>query len=380
MAEVNFYDYAKEALKATLVANTNYINGRAADMIDPYLHVGRFTPVYTNSGEWETFSTMNTRIMADVISLDSPFPIKTRASVALTKGTIEKIATKRTMNETEQTKIREWLMSSNERLVQRGIDQIIADAVACQNGIHETWEAMVYQAMSNEGVAIFAPLTDTAAVAAGAKDNVGLGIRVNYSFLADQVLNYIVAPWSDPTNSRPIDDITRVLDTARQKGIRIIEANTNRATMNRLLASDQLKQAMASASGMTGQLAFNPTFEQANSYFLGTFGFVWVIREHAFISQRDGVNTAQDMWNDGAVAFVASNTNWGDLVWTECVEMYEPAAGYNYMRPEDPILIGLYREKLNSTSWMKITEGQSIGMPVLNPAGIVTLDTLNPAA
>ncbi len=379
MADVNFYSFAEEELKATLLANTVRINGKLEGTVDPYVHVSKFMPVYTDSGEWETFSTLDTRIMADVIALDSPFPIKTRPAVELVKGKIEKIATKRTMNETEQTKIRRWLMSSDQRLVQRGIDRIVADAVSCQNGIHETWEAMVYQALSNEGTAIFAPIDDTAAVAAGAKDNVGLGVRINYGFLPEQMLNYGVAPWSDPTTSTPIDDITRVIDMANEQGIRITEANTNRATINRLLASNQLKQAMAAASGMVGALAFNPTLTQANAYFLSTFGFIWVIRDHRFISQRDGKNTPQDMWTDGAIAFMADG-NWGDLVWTECVEMYEPADGYAYNRPEDPILIGLYREKLNSTSWMKITEGQSIGMPVINPANIITLDTLNPAA
>ncbi len=373
---MNFYEFAKDEIKAALLVNTEYINGRAADAIDPYLHLQRFTPVYSDSAEWETFSTLGTRVLADIISLDSPHPIKKRASIAQTKGKIEKIATKRTMNETEQMKLREWMMSSNDRLKQRAITMITDDAMACQSGIHETWEAMVYQALSNEGVAIFAPLTDPANVTAGAKDNVGLGVRIDFGF--ENTLN-ITIPWSDRTNSTPIDDITRVLDLARQKGIRIVEANTNRATFNNLVANTQVKSQYASSIGFAGTITGSLTLDQLNTFFLSQYGFVWAIREHNFIAERDGVQTAVDMWNDGAIAFVSSNSNWGDLCWTECVEMYEPASGYNYERPEDPILIGLYREKLNSTSWMKITEGQSIAMPVLNPMGIITLDTLNPA-
>ncbi len=369
MAELTFYEFAQTEIKKRLIVNTDYINGKAADVVDPYLHLSKLEKMYSPTRKWETLSTNNIRVMADIVSLDSPFPLKRRPGLTLKSGDIEKIASKSAWNETEQQELREWMLSSNDMLKVQAMNRITDDVAARQFGVHEKLEAILYQLLSNDGVAIYATNTDPANVAAGAKDNVGLGIRMDLGFTNGQTA---AIPWTDPTNSTPLDDIRKVVDAARKKGFRIMEAHTDQVTIDRLLNSNQLKNAMASANLA---LSMAPTLAQANVYILANFGFTFAVRDHIFFEERDGIQTQVEMWNEGAIAFMGSNT-WGQLVWTECVEMWNPASGYQYERPEDMILIGMYREKLNGASWMQITEGQGIIVPVVNPERIITLSTI----
>jgi hypothetical protein len=385
MAQITEYDFAKSYIESVILAREEIINGKVAGSESPYLHNTKFNRVFSPDGSWVNFMRNNIYAMADFVALDSPLPLKKRPTLIREKGNVEKIGTRRVTNESDEKRIHNLLLSGSGVAVDEARRMLAEKALACQSGLYESLESVVYQALSNEGYAVYAPATNAADAAAGAKDNVGIGFRVNFGFDTSNTFN-ITVPWSDAANATPISDFTKVVDAARAKGKRIIEANTNLATMNRLLETADVKKNVASMQSVIviSDSAVNyrrPTVEELNAFMLSRFGFVFTVRDHSFVQERDGVQQIVDMWNDGAVAFVTSNM-WGSLVWTECVEMFKPIAGHTYLKTGDQLaLISMYRDKTESTSFVEITEGQTMSLPVID-ANIVaaTLDTINPAA
>lgn len=369
MADVSFLQLAKDEINDNIIYMRERINDMSPDAIDPYLHITKLTPVYTESRTWESMGLNNVAVMADIIALDAPFPLKSRPSYDVVRGEMQKIASTSTWNETEMMDVKVMLNSSNERIRNQAIQKIADDVTNRYVGVHEKLLAILYQELSNEGAAVFAPVIETTAPA-GSKDNVGLGIRIDAQFRASQILAASI-PWTDATNATPLDDIELVLEAARKAGFRITEANTDRATLMALLSSAQLRNAMASANLA---LTMAPTIDQANAYFLANYRFQWVIRDHNFMEERNGKQTAVEMWKEGAIAFVGSNL-WGSLVYTDPLERTEPAAGYEYELPDNYVTIGTTTVKPFGASWMRIIEGQGIAVPVVNRDNIVTLDT-----
>lgn len=378
---MTFSDFVLSQAKAVVVQHSREINGIVESAVQPYLIKSKYGSILSTTGRWDSYMSSSTYVMSDWIALDSPFPIKRRPSLRIASGEIVKIGSMRILNETQQKEVDRLLLSTTDAAVRQAAQYLIADIVACQLGIYETLESMVYQTLSNEGVAMYAPTNVPADLAAGAKDNVGIGFRVDFGMDPKNKLN-ITIPWSDSVNSTPITDINNIVkNRAQTAGIRIIEARTNRSTLDRLLNSTEMKNRFWGSMNVGNpQEAGAPTVEQANAYFLANFGFQFVIMDRPFIQERDGIQTSVDMWNDGAIAFLSSNT-WGDVVWEPTNEARHPIPTRNYIPSgDDMVLLAMWDESPYNASFMHISQGQAEAITVTNCAQLITLDTLNPAA
>lgn len=374
MAQSNLFQFVKPLMQPIIVREQAEINGRVEGSIDPYLHLTRFQPTFSIDGQWASFTRNNTRVMADVIALDSPLPLKRRPSLRLATGEVPKIGMKKAKNETQMKRINALLGSNVQTQVKQGIAEIMDDVVACQWGVPERLEAIVYAALSNKGVATADPLATVA-------NNVGTGVRIDYGFDPEAMQNCSVAWAGNATTATPMTDISNLVKAARLKGYRLTTAYTDQSTVDAMLLADETRAMVAAGGGVfvQGALAPVPTLEQANTMIRARYGITFVVVDHPFLIERDGIQTPADMWATGQIAFTQNGTI-GDLVWTRLVEMDAPVAGIDYSNANEYTLISMYREKNKQTSWEEITESQAMVLPVINPTGIYTLDTVTPTA
>ena len=143
------------------------------------------------------------------------------------------------------------------------------------------------------------------------------------------------------TGYTPITDISKVLDKATADGNDIQYILLDRATMNKILQSDEAKLLYANSIGLaTG--GFVPTEAQLNSAMGSRYGVeFWVINRSVTV-QVNGVNKNIKPWAAGQIVFLTSRMI-GDLVWSDVEGMSNPVGGVVYSRAEDFILISQYK-------------------------------------
>lgn len=383
---LNFSEYVLSRAKAVVVSKRNEINGIAERAIEPYLIASRYGRILSTTGLWESYITSSVYVMSDFVALDSPLPIKKRASLRVAGGELNKIGSMRTVNEKTQKEINRLLKSETDQAVIQAAALIINDIVACQMGIYETLEGIAYQTLSNEGLAVYAPSNVPADLAAGAKDNVGIGIQINFGLDPANALNPAI-PWSDATNSTPVSDIDNlVMQRALATGITPIECVCDLKSLNYLLNSNELRQNMAGALGVfvPGATIGKPTLEQLNSFAMNKWGFTFVVLKHPFVQERDGVRTPISMWKDGAFAFMGS-TQWGNVVWQPCVEgdptspLGGRVAGRSYLDADPIMTLAMWNDAPYNASWMHISQGFAEALTVTDMSSVITFDSLTPA-
>lgn len=387
---LDFNAYVLQMAKAVVLQKRNEINGIAEAAVEPYLISSKYGRVLSTTGLWENYLTSTVYVMSDFVALDSPLPIKKRPSLRVAGGEIPKIGSMRTVNEKTQKEINRLLKDVSDVAVRQAAALLIADIVACQMGIYETLEGIAYQTLSHEGMAVYAPTNVPADLAAGAVDNVGIGIQTDFGLDPLNKLNPQTVAWSDPVNSTPVSDIDNIImPRALAAGITITEVATDLKSLNLLLNSNELRQNMAGALGVfvPGATIGKPTLEQLNAFAMNKWGFTFVVLKHPFRQERDGKQVAIDMWKLGAFAFM-SNSKWGDVVWTPCVEgdaaspMGGRVAGRNYFDVDPIMTLVMWNDAPYNASWTHFSQGFAEAITVTDCSQMITFDALTvvPAA
>jgi hypothetical protein len=287
----------------------------------------------------------------------------------------------RTVNETDQEEINRLLKDVSDVAVRQAASYLINDIVACQMGIYETLEGVAYQTLSNEGMAVYAPTNVPADLAAGAVDNVGIGIQTDFGLDPLNKLAPETVAWTDPVNSTPVSDIDNlVMPRALAAGITIQEVVTDLKSLNLLLNSNELRENMAGALGVyiPGAKVGKPTLDQLNAFAMNKWGFTFTILKHPFRQERDGRQVAIDMWKLGAFAFMGNSQRWGDIVWQPCVEgdaaspMGGRVAGRNYIEFDPIMTLVMYNDAPYAASWMHISQGFAKALTVTDCSQMIT--------
>lgn len=381
---LNFNEYVLQMAKAVVLRKRDEINGISAEAIEPYLISSKYGRVLSTTGLWETYLTSSVYVMSDFVALDSPLPIKKRPSLKVAQGEIPKLGSMRTVNERTQKEINRLLKDVSDAAVRQAASLLIADIVACQMGIYETLEGIAYQTLSHEGMAVYAPTNVPADLAAGAVDNVGIGIQTDFGLDPLNKLNPTTIAWNDAVNSTPVSDIDNiVMPRALAAGIVPREVVTDLKSINLLLNSKELKENMAGALGVfvPGATVGKPTLEQLNAFAMNKWGFTFIILKHPFMQERDGKQVPIDMWKFGAFAFMG-NSKWGDVVWQPCVEgdpaspMGGRVAGRNYFDVDPIMTLAMWNDAPYNASWMSISQGFAEALTVTDCSQMLTFDAL----
>lgn len=358
MEQSLYIDYIKKYFPKLVLGITEKINGK--ENPDPYYFKNLLGVKYSPDGRWETLTGDYTRVSADIVAMDSPLPLKSRDTLSRANGNLPKIGMELYLNEKQMSDIDAMIAMQLD--ISTITSKIFEDTPRVITGVMERLEYMTLRGLSH-GVA----LADT--------ENVGTGVRVDYGYLTSNQFG-VKTLWSTPATATPIDDIQKVVNQAASKGLRITKAYTDQATVNAMLATDQMKQKFAFSLGMQvvpNSVLPTPSREQANAILLAEFGITLEIVSRSVITQIDGVNTPQIPWKAGTIVFTVDQKV-GDIIWTRLAEQNHPVAGVEYQTADTYILVSKYRT--NRPSLREYTTSQARAIPVItNVDRIFTLDT-----
>lgn len=323
----------------------------------PYWHRRMLRKNFSVSGKWESVVAEHALVAADIVAMDSSLPLKKRDSLSKASGDIPKMGMELTLNERQLTDLDTMIAQNAEQ--KQILAKIFEDTPKVIGGVWERCEAMFLQGLST-GITL---VTDSS--------NVGTGVRLDFGYLAANKFNCEVL-WSN-TASKPLDDIKKVLDKAREDGNVIRIVLMDRVTFNRMVATTQVKEKYAFALGFVGTNIQSPNLAQANQMLSAEYGFQIELVERSVKTEKNGVRSNHTPWAAGAVVFLTQEQI-GDLVWARLAEMNHPVENVSYQTVDDFILVSKFRT--NRPSLKEFTTSQARVVPVINNVDeIYHLDT-----
>jgi hypothetical protein len=331
-----------------------------------YLHKSMLRKEYSPTLKWSSINVDGSTVAADVVSMDSPLPLKKRDAISKADGDIPKLGMKLALNERTMTDLN-ILVNSPATQESTIVAKLFQDTAKCITGIYERLEYMFLQALST-GVTL---IPDS--------ENVGLGIRVDFGYKAANKFGVSVV-WSAGATGTPITDFNKVKDAADANGDSLAVVMMDDFAFNNMLKSTEFKQAYAGSLDIavnTSSVLPTPNREKAKAFIAGEFGWDVILVNRTVKTERDGAKTNRKPWAEGAVVFLTT-TEVGTLTWGTLAEMVHQNKAVNYQVADEFILVS----KFHKVDPLKeFTSSQALVLPVINNVDeIYLLDTKTVAA
>jgi hypothetical protein len=333
---------------------TGIVSGIVAKLNDsknplPYYHKRFLRKDFSVDGKWESINVANSLVMADVVAMDSSLPLKRRDSISKASGDIPKMGMELKLNEKQLTDLD--TLSLRPGTEQQLIAKLFQDTPRAIGGIYERLEAMFLEALST-GVTL---VEDT--------ENVGTGVRLDFGIPSGNKTG-VPTIWSNVA-SKPISDLEKVRETARNAGNIIIKFLMDRTAFNNMVKTTQVKELYAFYIGFasaSGAAIMSPSLTQLNNAVQDQYGWTIEIIDRAVRYERNGNQTTQTPWADGAVVGICTE-QLGLISWANLAEKIHPVASVNYETADDYILVSKFRT--HSPSLSEVTRSQARVVPVL---------------
>jgi hypothetical protein len=310
-----------------------------------YLHDQMLDEEYSVDMTYESISGSFTRITADVVSFDSPMPIKTRSSFKRASGNIVKIGLKFVLTEKQMNTLR--ILSRDEGRQKQLIQKIFNDTEACIVGIKEKIEQAHLLGFSG-GVTLIED-----------EQNVGTGIRIDYNIPKSNQFG-TVAKWSGE-DATPIDDIKRIQRSAKSQGEYPTVIWMDSFTIDKLVNNEQIKQLFAFSSNFIAQSIPTLSEEQLKVLFKNNLKLELKVVDRSFVHEIDGKRTVSQGWTPNMVVF-STGMKVGALVYSTLAEAEFQQDAVEYAFPNSYMMI-----KKNGTTdpVSEKTAGEALVIPVL---------------
>lgn len=332
------------------------VNGkRNGDNKRTYLHKSMLRKVYSADQKWSNAAVNTTYVAADMVSMNSPLPIKSRDAIAHANGSLPKIGMKKIMFESDINAVNimkaqgaEWTNIANK---------LTSDPIACSVGIDEQNEANFLTGLSNGIVAV------------EDENNTGTALRINFGYLPENCFGV------ETQNELTLDDIKRVLAYANNNGDTIITICIALSTYNKLRQTQGAKELVANYRGQTFDSntklpvptasLFDEAFADDNN------GVAFLKIDRSIISEKNGKRKPYKPWNQNKLIFLTTEEV-GALVWGTLAEKTNPVEGVVYSTVDEYKLISRYR---TTEPFTETTSGQALVLSVIeNVDQIYSLD------
>lgn len=310
----------------------------------PYLYKDLLTPEFSVDGRWASILANYTRVAADVVSLDSELPVKSRDSLAKVTGDIPKIGMKVYLTEKQMKDID--AMVALRLPEQQILAKIFGDTARVISGVQERLED-IFQSELSTGVGI-------------ASENNGLGIRVDMGYADDHKFG-VAKVWSDAT-ATPITDIQKVFDKAYDDNNVITDMWVDDTWLRAFYSNKEAREQFAFLQNYVGQSIPNLSFEQASAVVAAKWGVTLHRVNRKIKTESNGVKKNHNAWATGVCAFTC-DAQLGKLAWTTCAEVTRPVNGVNYQTAEEFILVSKYS---TNDPLREYTSSQAMVIPVLD--------------
>lgn len=355
MVQSQFVEYIRKIFPR-LQDVVDTVNGkRNGDNKRTYLHKSMLRKVYSADQKWSNAAVNTTYVAADMVSMNSPLPIKSRDAIAHANGSLPKIGMKKIMFESDINTVNimkaqgaEWTNIANK---------LTSDPIACSVGIDEQNEANFLTGLSNGIVAV------------EDENNTGTALRINFGYLPENCFGV------ETQNELTLDDIKRVLAYADNNGDTIITICIALSTYNKLRQTQGAKELVANYRGQTFDSntklpvptasLFDEAFADDNN------GVAFLKIDRSIISEKNGKRKPYKPWNQNKLIFLTTEEV-GALVWGTLAEKTNPVEGVVYSTVDEYKLISRYR---TTEPFTETTSGQALVLSVIeNVDQIYSLD------
>lgn len=388
MAQSFYFEYFSKTYPDLVTAIVEKLNGKNTGALS-YLYKTLLEPSYSTDGRWSSITAEYTRVAADVVSLNSSLPVKSRDSIEVAQGKIPKIGMKLGLEEKQMKDIdnmiasyqrnrmifeqRRGNMPEAQRISMEGrlkselgriMNEIFQDT---RRSIESIWER-------NEDIF----LEELSSGFGLAEHNNGNGLRMNMGFKAENQFNP-TALWNTDT-ATPLDDIQKIFDKAIEDQNTITDVYLDDTALQLLYNSKQVREQYAFNKGVSvSGIAGVPALDLAKINEI--FRTKWEVTVHRVArkikTEINGVKNSHSPWKKGAMTFVCDEIV-GSLVWTDTAEANRQVEGTVYQTVDEYILVSKYAQH---DPIKEITASQAMVVPILNNVDrIYTLDTQTVAA
>ncbi len=325
------------------------------------LHKTMLTEEYSADLTYASTSINHSVVAADVVSLDSPLPLKKRGAISRATGTIPKIGVKYRKGEKDITDL--------NILVARGVDEatvanrLLKDAALAVKDVESRLEIMFLEALST-GYVLVDDGTDNDAL------NEGTGVRANFGYKAENQFNAAVA-WADAqgkivATATPVDDLRKLFTKADADGNAINHIWLSEKYFNLMRSSEQGKEL---AAAFTGQVITKSTvlpvpnrrtfLEALADEFNAEFH---IVKSTFKVEKKDGTGASVSPWAEANLVGTP-DTNVGRLVYGTLAEESNPVAGVSYQKSGSYTLVAKYSK---TDPLEEFTTAQALAIPVID--------------
>lgn len=351
MTETNFRTYYAKYLKPFTAKLYEAINDRPAGAQPKLLFQEMLTAEHTAKDTWDSATISRSVVAADVVSLDSSAPLKSRGVISRATGKIPKLSLAYQRRESDIRDLHNAIaLGGTEAQI---ATKLLSDVDLCVKGIEVAKEIMFLQGLS------------TGQTLVKDEDSDGHGIRVDFGYL-DRHTFTVGKEWSKE-GATPLSDLTTVLEAAEAEGLRPALMLLSRKAFNRIRASVEGRQlALRASQGVLVTEAKNlpePSRPALLSALKDELGLeVRVIESTYRLQNTDGTIRSVTPWEEANVVFCPAEIV-GRLVWSDPVERTHPNKAVEYAYGDQGTLISVYGQVNPLT---EVTLGQAHAIPVID--------------
>ncbi len=346
-----FLEYIDKYFRLVVGKITEKFNDKSKEQT--LLHKTMLTEEYSADLNWGATELNHSIVAADVVSLDSPLPLKKRGVISNASGKLPKIGVKYRKGEKA--------ISDINVMIARGADEatiaskVFDDTTKVIKAIDARTEIMFQQALS------------TGMVLATDEDNDGTAVRAKFGYKDENTFHATKAAWGK-TGYTPIDDIQQMFDKAQEDSNAINHVYISKKYFNLCRNSEQGKLL---AAAFSGQVITDKTLlpTPSRSVFLEAladeFGATFHIIDSVFkVEKRDGTSDPVKPWEEANLIGTPDSVV-GRLVYGTLAEETNPVSGVNYQKSGSHILVSKYSK---TDPLEEFTAGQALAIPVIDGA------------
>lgn len=351
-----FLEIVEKFFKAVVGRITEKFNGNKKEQT--LLHKTMLTEEYSADLTWGATELEHSVVAADVVSLDSSLPLKSRGSLSNASGKLPKLGVKFRKGEKDISDIN--IMRS------RGTDEatiaakIFDDATKCVKSMDVRKEIMFLQGLSTGQTLVTEDTND------------GTGIRVSFGYKSANTFHALTAPWGED-GYEPLDDLRQLFDKASEDSNSIGIVCLSKKYFNLIRSSEAGKKLVADYRGQivisTANLT-QPGREAMLEALADEFGATFRIIDSSFrIENHDGSKTSVKPWEEANIVGIPSEVV-GRLVYGTLAEETNPVAGVTYQKSGSHVLLSKYSK---TDPLEEFTAAQAVCLPVIDGADSIYL-------
>lgn len=341
-----YYEYTHKNFPNLVTEIVEKLNEKRRQTM-PYFYRDLLTPTFSADGRWSSVLAEYSRVAADIVSLDSELPLKSRDALSTAQGEIPKMGLKLYLSEKQMKDID--AMVAMRYPFPMIANKIFEDTPRVIDAIYERIEDIFLSEFST-GIGL-------------STNNNGTGVRVDVGYLQANKFGTTIL-WSDVNNATPIDDIQRVFDKATDDQNVITDMWCDDEVLSNLYKCAQMRAQFAFDNGVLSGNNNVPVldFDKVGQVFQTKFGINVHRVARKIKTEINGKKQNHSPWQAGMCVFTC-DSNLGDLVWSTVAEATRRVANVEYQTADNFILVSKYSlvDPLR-----EFTASQAMVLPVIN--------------